>query len=141
MIVNSSKMNFKEVVDDILRKDYYPEVVRATYEVVPKVAKEAAQRLRSVSASKFPPSGRHKKKYASGWTYKVDKTRVSVGATVYGKSGTYQLAHLLEYGHATRNGTGRSYPNTPAHPHIEEVEQWAVDKAYNDIMDKLESLP
>jgi len=140
MLVNSSKMNFREIVDDILRKDYYPEVVKATYEVVPKVAKETAQKLKSVSRSKFAASGRHKKRYG-GWACKVDKTRVSVGATVYGNSGTYQLAHLLEYGHATRNGTGRAYPPTPAYPHIAEVADWAIDKAYNDIMDKLESLP
>ena len=135
MIVNSSKMNFKETIDDILRNGYYPEVVEACFEVIPKVAKEAVKKLKADS-----PKGK-KKEYAKGWTSKVDKTRVSVGATVYGKSGTYQLAHLLEYGHATRNGTGRTYAPTPAHPHIEAVNDWAIDRAYNDIMDKLRTLP
>ena len=139
-VVNSSRMNFREIIDGILRNDYYPEVVKVTYEVIPQVAKETAQRLKSVSQSTFPASGKHKKRYES-WASKVDKTRVSVGATVYGNSGTYQLAHLLEYGHATRNGTGRAYAPTPAYPHIAEIADWAIDKAYNDIMDKLESLP
>jgi hypothetical protein len=128
MIVSSSKMNFKEVVDDILRKEYYPEVVRVTYEVVPQVAKEAASKLRSESPKR-------QGKYSRGWASKVDKGRVSVGATVYGKDGTYQLAHLLEHGHAKRGG-GR----TAAIEHIKPVEEWAIDKAYNDIMDKLEGI-
>lgn len=135
MIVNSSKMNFRDTVDDILRNGYYPEVCQACFEVIPKVAKEAVKRLKADS-----PKGKNKK-YAKGWASKVDKTRVSVGATVYGKTGTYQLAHLLEYGHVTRNGTGRVFAPTPAHPHIEAVNDWATDKAYNDIMDKLRTLP
>ena len=136
MVVNSSKMNFKDVVDDILRVDYYPSVVKVTLEVIPKVARQAAKRLKDTSP-KRPGSG----KYASGWKVDIEKGRVKVGATVYGANGTYQLAHLLEYGHATRNGTGRIFMDTPAHPHIEAVNEWATEKAYNDIMDKLESKP
>lgn len=129
-VISSSKMNLQEAVNDILRNEYEPEVIRATAEVIPQVAKEAVRRLKSTSPKR---SG----KYAKGWAVEVEKTRVSVSATVYGKSGTFQLAHLLEFGHATRNGTGRMYSPTPAHPHIEEVESWANDKALKDITDKL----
>ena len=135
MIVNSSKMNFKDTVDDILRNGYYPDVVKVTLDVIPNVARQAAKRLKDTS-----PKGKNGK-YAKGWRAKIEQGRVNVGATVYGESGTYQLAHLLEFGHVTRNGTGRIYPDTPAHPHIEAVNDWATEKAYNDIMDRLESLP
>lgn len=138
-VINSSKFNFKDIIDDILRNGYHEEIIQATYEVVPEVAKEAAAKLRRVSPRS---KGKNRGKYAKGWTYKVDRSRISVGATVYGKSGTYQLAHLLEYGHVTRNGTGRIW-NTKgktARPHIEDVEEWAMDRAYNDLMDKVRSI-
>ena len=128
-VVNSSRMNFKEIIDDILRNGYYPQVCEACFEVIPQVAKEAAQKLRKQS-----PKGQQGK-YAKGWDYKVEKGRVRVGATVYGKHGTYQLAHLLEHGHAKRNG-GR----TAAIEHIKPVEEWAMDEAYERIMDKVEGI-
>ena len=129
-VVNSSRMNFKDTVDDILRNGYYPQVCEAVFEVVPQVAKEAAQKLRKTS-----PKGKTGK-YAKGWTHQVEKGRVRVAATVYGKHGTYQLAHLLEHGHARRGG-GR---DTDAIEHIKPVEQWASDEAYERIMDKVEGI-
>lgn len=127
-------MNLRLEVNDIL-KDYSEDAIEATKEVVEKVAKESAKRLKSVSSEKFG-SG----KYARGWTSTVEKTRLTVEGIVHGKSGTYQLAHLLEHGHVTRNGTGRTFAPTPAHPHIADVEEWANQKAYNDIMEKLEKI-
>ena len=115
-VVNSSKMNFQDVVNDVLQ-DYYREgVVETMTEVIPQVAKDAAKKLKQTS-----PKGASGK-YAKGWAVKVEKGRISVGATVYGKSGTYQLAHLLEHGHAKRGG-GR----VRAFPHIEPAENRAMD--------------
>ena len=135
-VVNSSTFNFKEIVDDFMRS-YKNEVVEAGYKVIPKVAKEAASKLRSESRAQF---GRGK--YASGWKSKSERGRLNVVAKVYGESGTYQLAHLLEYGHVTRNGTGRTWDtkDKTAHPHIAAVEEWAMDKAYNDMMDELRTI-
>lgn len=129
-VVNSSKMNFAEVVQDMLQKQYYPQVVEVTTQVIDEVSKEAVKKLRQES-----PKG-SKGKYARGWTRKVETGRMTVGATVYGKTGTYQLAHLLEHGHAKRGG-GR----TSAIVHIKPVEEWAVDEAYSRIMHRLEGTP
>lgn len=126
-VVSSSKMNFAEVVQDMLQKQYYPQVVEVTTQVIDQVSKEAVKKLRQES-----PKG-SKAKYARGWTRKVETGRLTVGATVYGKTGTYQLAHLLEHGHAKRGG-GR----TSAIVHIKPVEEWAVDEAYSRIMHRLE---
>lgn len=128
-VVNSSKMNFAEVVQDMLQKQYYPQVVEVTTEVISEMAKETAKKLRQDS-----PRGASKK-YAKGWTSKVEKGRMTVGATVYGKTGTYQLAHLLEHGHAKRGG-GR----TSAIVHIKPVEEWAVNETYERIAHRLEGL-
>lgn len=127
-------MNLRMEVNDIL-KDFSVEAIETTKEVVATVAKESAKRLKAVSREKFGSGN-----YAKGWTSTVEKERLTVEATIHGKSGTYQLAHLLEYGHVTRNGTGRTFAPTPAHPHIEDVEEWANQKAYNDIMEKLEKI-
>ena len=126
-VVHSSKMNFAEVVQDMLLKQYYPNVVETTTEVIDEVSKEAVKKLKQDS-----PKGA-KGKYAKGWTRKVEIGRLTVGATVYGKHGTYQLAHLLEHGHAKRGG-GR----TESLVHIAPVEQWAIDEAYERIMHRLE---
>lgn len=135
-VVNSSTFNFRDVVMDIIEKDYYRDgVVEVVTEVVPQIAKESVKKLRT-----SPDTPKKSGKYAKGWAYKVEKGRLRVAATVYGKDGTYQRAHLLENGHVTKNGTGRTFPDTPAYPHIKEVEEWAVDKAYEEILHKLERL-
>lgn len=130
MVVNSSKFNFKDTVDGIM-KWYYQEVVAAGYEVIPQVAKEAAAKLRKTSPRRSVNGG----KYAKGWASKKEKGRLQVVATVYGKPGTYQLAHLLEHGHALRGG-GR----TNSIVHIAPVEEWATNEAYDRIMDKVEGI-
>ena len=125
-VVNSSKMNFADVVQDMLQKQYYPYVVEVTTQVINEVSKETVKKLKQESP--VGPKG-----YAKGWTSKVEKGRLTVGATVYGKTGTYQLAHLLEHGHAMRGG-GR----TNSIVHIAPVEKWAVNEAYERIMHRLE---
>lgn len=129
-VVNSSKMNFADVVQDILQKQYYPQVVEVSTKVINEVSKEAVKKLKQNS-----PKGATGK-YGKGWTSKVETGRLTVGATVYGKHGTYQLAHLLEHGHAKRGG-GR---NVDAIVHIKPVEEWAVNEAYERIIDRLEGL-
>lgn len=123
-IVSSSSFNFAEVVQKYL-EDYDGECITVMTEEIPKVAKEAAKKLRRESPK---VSG----KYARGWTVKVEKGRMRIGATVHGKSGTYQLAHLLEHGHAKRNG-GRVGGKT----HIAPVEQWAIDEATDRIIQRM----
>ena len=130
MIVNSSTFNFKDTVDGVLRS-YRQEIVEAGYEVIPQVAKEAAAKLRK-TAPRRPGGG----KYAKGWAAKNEKGRLRVVSTVYGKTGTYQLAHLLEHGHALRGG-GRHGGQVI---HIAPVEEWATKEAYDRMMDKVQGI-
>ena len=117
--------NLEKAVKDILQ-DYSVEVARAAEEAVSEVTKEATKKLRQTS----PGKGR----YAKGWTGKVEKTATTVEATVYGKTGTYQLAHLLEHGHARRGG-GRKVDGIE---HIKPVEDWAISEVEKRIREKVE---
>lgn len=130
----SVKLDFTEDVKKLLN-DYEGDVFEITIEAVEKVAKEAAKKIRKES----PRSNRKTRgKYAKGWTTEIKKGRLNATATIYGKHGTYQLAHLLEYGHAKRGG-GRVDPS-PAGGHIEPVEQWANKELEDTIKQKVQGL-
>lgn len=131
--INSSSFNFAETVRKFL-DDYDNDVYTEVSEAIVEVAKETAQKLKKASRAAFRGNG----EYAKGWTYKVEKGRLKVGAIVYGQKPTYALAHLLEFGHVTRNGTGRTFPRTPAHEHIAPINEWAQDEAVNRAVSKLE---
>lgn len=66
--------------------------------------------------------------YAKSWSVKKTKeTSNSLEVTVYSKN-RYQIAHLLEHGHAKRGG-GR----VAARPHIAQAEQSAVETLDSEI--------
>jgi len=118
--------NLEKAVKDILQ-DYSVEVAKAAEEAVTEVSKEATKKLRKTSPKR-------KGRYAKGWTGKVEKTATTVDATVYGKTGTYQIAHLLEHGHARRGG-GRKVGGIE---HIKPVEDWAISEVEKRIREKVE---
>lgn len=126
MIINSNRMNFAEVVSDLLGQ-YGDSVVTAMTEVIPGVAKEASKKLRQTSPKKTGA-------YRKSWHVKTERKRIQVGAVVYAKAPGYRMAHLLEYGHATRGG-GREKGKVE---HIKPVEEWAIKEAEDRIIDRLE---
>lgn len=66
--------------------------------------------------------------YAKSWTVKKTKeTSNSLEVTVHSKN-RYQLAHLLEHGHAKRGG-GRVF----ARPHIAQAEESAIETFEREI--------
>ena len=72
--------------------------------------------------------------YSKSWSVKATKeTSNSLELTVYSPK-KYQLAHLLEFGHAKRGG-GR----TKAQPHISPAEEAAIKQLESDIERALRS--
>ena len=70
--------------------------------------------------------------YAKSWTVKTEKeTAHSLEVVVHSKN-RYQIAHLLEHGHAKRGG-GR----VAGIPHIAPAEEKAVKQLEEDIVKKL----
>ena len=70
--------------------------------------------------------------YKKSWTVKTTKETSNAMEVVVHSRNRYQLAHLLEFGHAKRGG-GR----TRAFPHIEPAEQAGMEQLMLDIENDL----
>ena len=110
-----------KVIDDVLT-EYGNNVTAGVKEATKRVAKIAMQETKAKSpVGTGPKKGRYKK----GWRVKEEVlSRLQSGAIVHNRT-DYQLAHLLEKGHALRRG-GRTYGQTKAIVHIAPAEQQAI---------------
>lgn len=120
----SNSLDFEQTVKWML-DHYSAAAAEATFKVVPRVAKEAAQKLKQTSPKR-------QGKYARSWKVKQEKGRLKVLATVFSDKPEYRLAHLLEYGHAKRGG-GR----VQGIEHIAPVEEWANNEAVDRIIEEI----
>lgn len=90
-----------------------------------KDVRKAAQTVKKDIQANAP---RKSGKYAKSWSVKTDKeTNETLVLVVHSKK-KYQLAHLLEKGHAKRGG-GR----TAAQPHIAPAEEHGMEELENSI--------
>lgn len=88
-------------IKDILN-EYSQDIQIAITEEAQKIAKEGQSKLKSTSP-KNKKKTQNKGKYAKGWRVKTEKGNGYVNCTIYNTT-DYQLTHLLENGHLTRNG-------------------------------------
>lgn len=101
------------------------EYSEATSQGVKRAVADAAKTVRDETRSQAP---RESGAYAKSWSAKTTKeTATALEVTVHSRN-RYQLAHLLEFGHAKRGG-GR----TRARPHIAPAEKAGVEKLERDI--------
>lgn len=107
---------FAKAIKDYLEL-YVEDIGEATEETANQIGKEAKDELKDVSRSKFKLHGRDTP-YYSGWAVKKARKNKSYYSVKVWNKTNYQLTHLLEFGHATRNG-GRTNPI----PHIRPVEE------------------
>lgn len=99
----------KEIIKAL--ENYSDDISEVVEEVSNDVGKEAVGELKTTSPKK-------RGSYAEGWKLKKDKLgRNRYSVKIHNKT-DYQLTHLLEFGHVTRNG-GR----TKAISHIRPVEE------------------
>jgi len=106
-------------------ENYKEDIDEDVIETVDEITKKARDELKQNSPR---GKGTRSNPYYKGWAIKLNKKRSGVYHKVIWNKTNYQLTHLLEFGHVTRNG-GR----TKAIPHIRPIEQ-----KYNvEFVDKL----
>lgn len=118
--------NLGDAISDILQ-EYAGDISRNIPEITERVGKEGVKAVRNNARSKFKGTG----KYAMGWSADVEHKRLSTTVTIYNRT-LPGLPHLLEHGHANRNG-GR----TSGRVHIAPVEEKLVKKYEKEIINEL----
>jgi hypothetical protein len=112
--------DLESAVKDILA-DYADDVTKSMEKITKEITKKGVEAVKGESEAKFGVAKTRKKKYARTWTSKTEsKVGYSTGTIYNTQPG---LPHLLEYGHVTRNGTGRSYGQVAGSAHISTVEK------------------
>lgn len=99
---------------------YTDDIKKALNTEAEAVAKSTAEKLKSSSPKR-------KAKYASGWGIERQSKGLGSSFVVRNKK-YYRLTHLLEKGHALKNG-GR----TKAQPHIKPAEEQAIKEYYDRV--------
>lgn len=110
--------------------DYEESIIDTVQSVTEDLAKEGLRKVKAAS----PVSGKSPKRsaYKSGWRKKVQTSRIGASAIIYNEK--YPgLVHLLEKGHALRNG-GR----TSAKPHVAPVQEWMNDELKKRIKEAIQ---
>lgn len=120
-----------------LMKTYTTDVEEAINDEVKKIGDETANELKQVTY----PSGvggtanqserRTWEEYARTWTNAYDEKHNYTSSTIHNKK-HWQLTHLLEYGHATRDGKTR----TREFPHIKPI----ADKTTKELLQRTKKI-
>ena len=105
---------FAQAVKDYLEV-YVENIGEDVEQTSNEIGKEARDELRQTSPKR---KGKHGGQYAKGWAVSKNRKKKNYYTIKVHNKTDYQLTHLLEFEHATRNG-GR----TKAYPHIRPVEE------------------
>ena len=121
-VTKTKSSNLATALNDALQ-EYEDLAVQDMKQAVTDTAKE----VKADIATRAP---KRTSAYKKSWTVKkTSESATSISVVVHSKN-KYQLAHLLEFGHAKRGG-GR----TRAHPHIEPA-QVAGEKTLADKIER-----
>ena len=108
-----------EAVDKIL-SDFGERETGVCREAVTAIAKAGVAAVKAEAKQKLDVKG--SSEYVKGWTSTIEAGRLSTKGIIYNKA-VPGLPHLLEYGHVSRNGTGRTFGKVEGRVHIAPVEK------------------
>lgn len=114
---------------------YDEDVFGLTEEAVKKVTRAGANAVKQSAVQVLDTKSNSD--YVKGWTSRLETGRTSVHGTIYNRL-VPGLPHLLEHGHVSRNGTGRTFDPVPAYPHIGPVEDKITEELEKTIRRELE---
>lgn len=106
-------------------EDIEDDVVECTDQITKQAKQELVNRSPRGKGNRSTP-------YYKGWTIKLQKKGKGKYTKVIWNKTNYQLTHLLEFGHTTRNG-GRTQPIEHIRPVEEEYKVKFVDLLSNKI--------
>ena len=128
-MANISIDQLTEAIDETLTI-YSNEITAGVKKVAQKKVKELVKRTKATA-----PVGKRKKHYKSNIaSKKLSETSRSISYLWYVKGNDYRLSHLLENGHATRNGgrvEGTHFIKKATDPILEEYEREVKDVIEN----------
>ena len=106
--------------------EYTDEVTDGVKKAAKEVADDTVKLLKSTSPVKA--FGKKRGQYAKGWSSKEQTSTSTEKVYVVYNRTDYQLTHLLEHGHANRDGSF-----TAARPHIAAAEEKAIQSLENKV--------
>lgn len=133
MAVKVNASDFAYEVNKILG-----EYQRGLYTQLEPTMRKTANETRKVLRSTSP---KRTGKYGRGWEYELKVNSRLGGGSITLYDARHGLTHLLEKGHVTRNGMDRSYPATPAHPHIAAAQEQAEKQFLENLQKVLGEAP
>lgn len=127
-------LDFDKAIKAVL-EEYGEQVADVMGDAIQQVADEAVDKLKAVQT--FAGDGHPTGEYSASWQSDEVKTgRLSKKIVVHNLK-HYRLTHLLEKGHVSRNGTGRTFGRVPAYPHIGEVNDWVASELPKEVERRL----
>jgi hypothetical protein len=118
-------IDFDKAVSKVLQ-EYGESVNEVLGDAIINVSEQAVAKLKAVA--KFAPNRTPTGEYSASWTMTEQRTGRLGKKFVIHNEKHYRLTHLLEKGHVSRNGTGRTFGRVPAYPHIADVNEFVVDE-------------
>lgn len=110
-----------------IRKEYTQELSDGSVKVVTEIAKAGVDALKSASKGTFNGN-----KYWQAWDYQIMRMRYTTRAVIYSR--IPGLPHLLEHGHAARDG-GRVAGRVHIAPIADALEKDFVEEMEAEIND------
>lgn len=123
-----------DAIKDIL-DGYANEVSANLGDITKEVTKKGVAALKTESRNTFGQVAKRRKKYANTWTSRTETGRISAQGVIYNTQAG--LPHLLEHGHVSRNGTGRSYGQVAGREHIAKVENQLIENFQRELQNRL----